>query len=550
MIKASLLLLVACAVIPLLRRRSAAERHALWTASLATAALLPALTRVLPAWEPAWAQRAAAAWPAAFRSGTPIEAGDIVVRATGIEPGWPDVLTILPVVWAVTSVVLLAALAVQAARVRRLVSAGVPADARHAAIAADVAVRLGVSAPRLTTSGRITMPLAWGVRRAHVLLPRAANQWPDECLWAVCAHEMAHISRGDWLAHLLAEAACRIHWFNPLFWIARNRLSRESERAADDVVLRLGASGADYASHLIEVARAAQPAAGLTPTVAMARASGLERRIAALLSELVNRARVSRRRAAVIAAGAGVIAGPLAALSAPIPSAIAIRLSNLPPLDDTVRREFVGGDGEAVRDLRVLAPMAGDVAPAIVEYTTPPLYSDAARRAGVEGVVTVRARIDEAGRMSASRVIAGPGAGLDQNALVALRQWRFRPGTRDGVATPMDVEIAIGFTLRSEWINAQIANDMVSLVGPGITPPQAVRVVSPQPPARGPFGTVVLDVVLLEDGRPRIVRILRSIGAEGDDSAVRAFEQWRFTPALQDGRPIKVRMNAEVRLHG
>jgi TonB family protein len=550
MMKASLVLLVACGVIPLLRRRSAAERHALWTASLAAATLLPALTRVLPAWEPAWAQRAAATWPAAFRSGTPIEAGDIVVRAAGIESGSPAMFAILPVVWAVTSVVLLAALAVQAMRVRRLVSSGAPASARHAAIAHDVAVRLGVTAPRLTTSERITMPLAWGIGRAHVLLPRAADEWPDARVWAVCAHEMAHISRGDWLAHLLAEAACRIHWFNPLFWIARNCLSRDSERAADDVVLRLGASGTDYASHLVEIARAAQPAEGLTPTVAMARASGLERRVAALLSELVNRARVSRRRAAVIAAGAGVIAGPLAALSAPMPSAIEIRLSNLPPLDDTVRQESAGDAGEAVRDLRVLAPMAGDVAPEIVEYTTPPLYSDAARRAGVEGVVTVRAHIDEAGRVSASRVIAGPGAGLDQNALVALRQWRFRPGTRNGAATPMDVEIAIGFTLRSEWINAQIANDMVSLVGPGVTPPQAVRVVNPQQRARGPFGTVVLDVVLLEDGRPRIVRILRSIGAEADESAVRAFEQWRFSPALQDGRPIKVRMNAEVRLHG
>jgi hypothetical protein len=31
---------------------------------------------------------------------------------------------------------------------------------------------------------------------------------------------------------------------------------------------------------------------------------------------------------------------------------------------------------------------------------------------------------------------------------------------------------------------------------------------------------------------------------------VRTFEQWRFSPALKDGRPIKVRMNAEVRFHG
>ena len=54
MIKATIVLLVAHAVIPPLKRRSAAERHALWTAALAIAALLPLLTWLLPAWEPAW----------------------------------------------------------------------------------------------------------------------------------------------------------------------------------------------------------------------------------------------------------------------------------------------------------------------------------------------------------------------------------------------------------------------------------------------------------------------------------------------------------------
>jgi hypothetical protein len=74
------------------------------------------------------------------------------------------------------------------------------------------------------------------------------------------------------------------------------------------------------------------------------------------------------------------------------------------------------------------------------------------------------------------------GFGLDQNALVALRQWRFHAGTRNTTPVPMDVDIEIGFTLRNESINAQIANDMVSLVGPGVTPPQAVRVVNPRWP--------------------------------------------------------------------
>jgi TonB family protein len=551
MIKATIVLLAAHLIVPRLRRRSAAERHALWTASLTMAALVPVLTWLLPMWAPRWAQRVVDAWPAAFAFGSPtFSAGDVVVRATGVESGQWTLLAVLPLVWTGGSVLLFSSLAVQAWRLRRLSSLGEPAGVREVEIARQVAARLGLPGPRIATHAAIRIPLAWGIRRASVLLPRAAHEWPDDRVRAVCAHEMAHISRGDWLTHLLAEIACRIYWFNPLFWTARNRMACDSERAADDVVLSLGTTGADYASHLIDIVRAARPDAGFSPTVAMARGSGLESRVAALLNALANRARLSRRGAFAIAAGGCLIVGPMSALSARTASLIEIRTSNLPPIPHSAVRELAGDDSQPVRDIRIVEPMAGDVAPSVAEYTTPPLYSDEARRAGVEGVVVVQAHVDVNGRVSAARLAQGLGFGLDQNALLALRQWQFRPGERHGAAAAMNVAIEIAFTLRNESINAQIANDMVSLVGPGVIPPQAVRVVHPATRHDSAAGTVVLDVVLLEDGTPRIIRILRSVAPDIDDAAVRAFEQWRFSPAQQDGRPIRVRMNAEVTFHG
>jgi TonB family protein len=550
MIKATILLLAAHLLVRCLGRRSAAERHALWTAAVATAAVLPVLTWLLPSWEPDWAQRAAETWPAAFATrSAAVDAGDIVVRATGIEADQWTIVSTVPLLWAAGSLILLFRLAVQALQLKRLAWSAGPADPRHASMADGVARALGLRSPRVTASERITIPLAWGVRCAHVLLPRASRDWPDQRVWAVCAHELAHISRGDWITHLLAELVCRIYWFNPLFWTARNRLGRESERAADDIVIGLGASGTDYARHLIEIVLASRSELSLSPSVAMARGSGLERRIAALLNGVVNRARLSRSGAIAILAGACVIGGPLAALGARGRSTIEVRTSNLPPIDDSTARELAGDGSEPVREIRVLGA-AADVAPSVAEYTTPPLYSDEARRSGIEGVIIARARIDGNGDVSEARVTSGLGFGLDQNALVALRQWRFRPGRRGGAPVPMDVEIEIGFTLRNESINAQIANDMVSLVGPGVTPPQAVKVVNPRGHRTGVTGSVVLDVVLLEDGTPRIVRILRSLRTDLDDIAVEAFSEWRFSPAQKDGRPIKVRMNAEVRFHG
>jgi TonB family protein len=552
MIKAAIVLLAAHLVIPRLRRRSAAERHALWAALLVIAALLPVLSSLLPSWEPAWAQRAAYTWPAFDRGSAVADAGDIVVRATGIEPGRWTPSGVLPLLWTAGSLASFIALAVQSIRLKRLAAAGSAARSRHATIANDVAHGLGLKTPVVLLSERIRIPLAWGIAtRPHLLLPAVARDWSDDRVWAVCAHEMAHISRGDWMVHLLTECVCRIYWFNPLFWTARNHLGRESERAADDVVIDSGASATDYASHLLEIVRSARSDA-LAASVAMSGGSGLERRVAALLDAVGNHARMTRGRAIAIVTVAGLIAGPLAALGAHRTATIEIHTSNLPPIDETSGAGLAGDDSDPVRDIRVLDSIdaARDTPPSVAEYTTPPLYSDEARRSRIEGVVIARASIEATGRVSRPTIVRGLGAGLDQNALVALRQWQFAAGTRNGVAVPMNVEIEIAFTLRNESINAQIANDMVTLVGPGVTPPRAVRVVNV--PQRGvqDAGTVVLDVVLLEDGTPRIVRILRSRGSNADEAAVRAFEQWRFSPALKDGRPIKVRMNAAVRFHG
>ena len=52
--------------------------------------------------------------------------------------------------------------------------------------------------------------------------------------------------------------------------------------------------------------------------------------------------------------------------------------------------------------------------------------------------------------------------------------------------------------------------------------------------------------MLQEDGTPKIVRVLQSLTPALDERAVDAFAQWRFTPALKAGRPVKVRLQADV----
>lgn len=75
---------------------------------------------------------------------------------------------------------------------------------------------------------------------------------------------------------------------------------------------------------------------------------------------------------------------------------------------------------------------AGMTPPEVVSRTQP-RYTEAARKAGVQGTVIVEAVIDEQGRVTNLKVVKSLPMGLDQAAADAVRQWRFKPallGTR------------------------------------------------------------------------------------------------------------------------
>lgn len=585
MIRATVVLVIAHLVIPRLRQRSASDRHLCWAIALGVATVLPLLSILLPAWQPAWASRMAE-WPTslgAFRAWSTGEGADVVVRATGIEAaGWTLSLAAVWVwVWVGGSLVALVALGRDAVRLVRVVRGAKPVgDSRMLRTCADAARSLGLTRTPVLLHGDQTMvPMTWGVRRPHVLLPVGAFEWPDDRLHAVCAHEVAHVRRADWLVHVLAQMVCAVYWFNPLFWMAERALGRESEQAADDEAVASGLDASQYAAHVVALVRQMRaPLAVRAPVVAMGRPSQLERRVAALLRADANRTLVSPSRALLAAVASAVLVIPVATVAAgrewfdvdvrTVEPPSMLRSSgarDAEPMLPIVRA--VGGAGSfgaggaspfgtggagrfATGGAGSFGAGGEDTLPAIAEFTPPPLYSDIARRRHIEGVVTIGVHVDEDGRLSVARVVKGLGAGLDQNALVAVRQWRFVPGSRAGRRAAMDAEIDIEFSLQNEAVNELIANDMATLVGPDVIPPRAVRT-SRAPLDAGPArGSVVLDVVLLQDGSPKIVRILQSLTPEADEQAVRHFEQWRFTPAMRNGAPVKVRMNAEVRFHG
>lgn len=75
-------------------------------------------------------------------------------------------------------------------------------------------------------------------------------------------------------------------------------------------------------------------------------------------------------------------------------------------------------------------------------------YSDAARRANLEGEVVLEIVIRSNGTVGEVRVLKGLGLGLNEKATEAVRQWRFAPATMKGTAVDVIVEVAVEFKLR------------------------------------------------------------------------------------------------------
>lgn len=76
-------------------------------------------------------------------------------------------------------------------------------------------------------------------------------------------------------------------------------------------------------------------------------------------------------------------------------------------------------------------------------------YTQIAIRAGIEGKIYVLAFVNKKGIVTKARIIKGLGAGLDENALKAVRATRFKPGKQRGKPVNVQVSIPIVFSLRN-----------------------------------------------------------------------------------------------------
>lgn len=126
-------------------------------------------------------------------------------------------------------------------------------------------------------------------------------------------------------------------------------------------------------------------------------------------------------------------------------------------------------DDEEIEEIETIGPTTLDLTkppPVYREGTTPkfvvheeepipikkkqPEYPQFARNAGIEGTVTLRAEVFEDGNVGAVEIVkslqSGPG-GLDESAILAVKQWTFIPAKNQGKPVAVWVTFPIKFEL-------------------------------------------------------------------------------------------------------
>ena len=81
----------------------------------------------------------------------------------------------------------------------------------------------------------------------------------------------------------------------------------------------------------------------------------------------------------------------------------------------------------------------------LVEVPIP--YPEEAKRAAIEGDVVLSIDIDETGKVTAAKVLRGPGYGLNEAARDAIFKWKFKPATKSGTPTATTVPFTYHFIL-------------------------------------------------------------------------------------------------------
>ena len=271
-------------------------------------------------------------------------------------------------------------------------------------------------------SDAIESPATVGLRRPLILLPRRVLDMPVAVQRAAIAHELVHVRRRDWLHTMAEEIWCALLWFHPAARLIASRLSMARETFVDQTTILLTRDRRAYAEALLAFANL-QPGAltthlpGITPLIGRRH---LSQRISLIAEEEI----MSRRR---------IVASLV----------IALAISTAATVSAAVTFPMTGTQSET----KVYKPGDGVSAPSVI-HEVKPVYPREVMQRKVQGSVWMAVVVLASGDVGDVRISKALDPDLDQEAIKAMKQWKFRPGTKDGKPVAVEVTVEMTFTLK------------------------------------------------------------------------------------------------------
>jgi protein TonB len=91
--------------------------------------------------------------------------------------------------------------------------------------------------------------------------------------------------------------------------------------------------------------------------------------------------------------------------------------------------------------------VGGGVSAPVLTYQVDPEFSEEARKAKFMGIVTVNLWVDQQGKPENVHVVRGVGMGLDEKAVAAVKQYKFKPAMEGGKPVTVELNIEVNFQI-------------------------------------------------------------------------------------------------------
>jgi bla regulator protein BlaR1 len=424
--ESTILALLAGVLTLILSRQPARVRYAVWLVA-SVKFLIPFSWLVFAGSRLAWFRG-----PASGTSGLYI-AIEVLSKFTpsAIASGLSRVTPVLVGLWLCGILAVFAAWGRQWRRMSAAMRAATPLrEGREVEALRRMELTLGIHRPIELRQSRVSVePGVLGIVRPVLIWPEGISEHLDGAqLEAIVAHEAQHVRRRDNLAsaiHMIVEA---IFWFHPLVWWLGARLVKERERACDEGVLELGGERRAYAEGILKVCEFCLT----SPLDCMAGVAGgdLKKRMVSIMTEQTLQRVDFGRKLLLGTAGLAVIAGPIVLGTL---HATPTRAESSP----VVAQE----SQQAAPDHVSQKDMSG-----MVVKKVQPVYPEAAKKAGIQGEVKLKATIGKNGDIENLQVMSGP-AELVPSAIEAVKQWKYRPYMKNGQAAEVVTDVDVTFTL-------------------------------------------------------------------------------------------------------